>query len=278
VSDYRVLVLDLDGTTLTADNRITERDLAAARALQQLGVQLTIATGRLFTGTRWVAEQLGVTGSVAVMNGSELIDVETGAVTHGNYVDRRARTHARQVLAGHDLSTFLFGSRRIHFGHRDEQHAPYLGIWTEELTRHDDVFQAPAWHEDDDIVAIAAAGEEQRILAARDALHDDLHDDLGTVVFRTFTGESFLKLRHHGDDKGSALQRLAAERSATAEQTVAVGDWINDVPMLRAAGRSFVMSHATPELQAEADEVLDASRETGGAIAEVARRVWGVEV
>jgi hypothetical protein len=38
------------------------------------------------------------------------------------------------------------------------------------------------------------------------------------------------------------------------------------------------MGHATPEVAAEADVMLDASRATGGAIAEVARRVWGVDV
>ena len=46
--------------------------------------------------------------------------------------------------------------------------------------------------------------------------------------------------------------------------------------MLRAAGRSFVMAHAKDEVVAAADEVLSRPRHGGGAIAEVARRVWGV--
>ena len=71
---------------------------------------------------------------------------------------------------------------------------------------------------------------------------------------------------------------LAAERGATLDQTVAVGDWLNDVPMLKAAGRSYVMGGSLPEVEAVADEVLDAEREHGGAIAEVAARVWGITV
>jgi len=47
--------------------------------------------------------------------------------------------------------------------------------------------------------------------------------------------------------------------------------------MLAAAGRAFAMGHARDDVKAAAGEVLDATRQTGGAIAEVARRVWGVD-
>ena len=97
--DYRVLVLDLDGTTLNGDGELEERDIAAAHALKAAGVHVTIATGRLFTGTQWVAEALGVEGTIAVMNGSELIDAQRGEMVHGHYVDAEHRAYAREVWA-----------------------------------------------------------------------------------------------------------------------------------------------------------------------------------
>ncbi len=276
MSPYRLLVLDLDGTTLTSASTLTEPDVAAAHALTAAGIDVTIATGRLFTGTQWVAKALGIDGSVAVMNGSELVDAASGRTTHGRYLHRDSCHHARKHLSEAGLSTFVFGSRAIHLDARDEQHTGYLGIWTEALERHVDIFSAPAW-DTDDVVAVCAVGEAHQIDAARQGLHETLHDDLGTEVFRTFSGQSFLAVRHHGEDKGTALQRLATERGTTAAHTVAVGDWINDVPMLRAAGRSFVMGNAMDHVTAEADEVLDAKVAQGGAIVEVARRVWGIQ-
>lgn len=272
----RVLVLDLDGTTLHQGGRLAERDVAAARALRARGVQVTLATGRLFSGTQWVGAALGVRGSVAVMNGSELVDVQTGEARQGWYVDRAARSHARDVFAVHGLSPFLFGSRAIHLARRDARHARYLEVWTEHLRIHADVFEAPEWHEADDVVAVCAAGPVERVAAAREALDAALPQGLGTVVFSTFDGDGFLELRHVGEDKGTALVRLAAERGVTAAECVAVGDWRNDLPMLRAAGRAFAMAHADDTVKAAAGEVLHASRSTGGAIAEVAERVWGV--
>ncbi len=276
---YRVLVLDLDGTTLNAEGGLEERDAAAATALRRAGVQITIATGRLFTGTRWVAQALGVQGSVAVMNGSELIDVDSGVVRHGRYVEPAHRTTAREILGDHGLGTaFLFGSRRIHLALRDGRFGPYLKTWTRSLTHHEDVFSAPAWGIADDIVAIGVVGQGEAISSARDELHRQLPEEMGSVVFHTHEGDSFLMLRHAGEDKGTALDRLAAERGCTAEACVAVGDWLNDLPMLRRAGLSLAMAQSDPAVGDAADEILDTPRHGAGAVAEVARRVWGLSV
>lgn len=277
MTDFRVLVLDLDGTTLNAERRIAPVDVAAAHALKARGIHVTIATGRLFTGTRWVARELGVTGSVAVMNGSELIDVESQVASHGRYLDRDVRDGIHRTLKDRGLATFLFESRRIHYGRVDARHARYLAIWTEDLSHHPDVFDVPSWGSSEDLVAVGIAGSSEAVLAARDALQEILPSTVETVVFSTFAGETFLKLRHAGENKGTALGRLARERGTTAEHCVAVGDWTNDIPMLKVAGRSFAMNHAEGSVREAAHEVLDASRE-GGAIAEVARRIWGISL
>jgi Cof subfamily protein (haloacid dehalogenase superfamily) len=271
----KMLVLDLDGTTLNHERQVSEVDLRAAERLQRAGITVTIATGRLFTGTQWVARALGVSGSVAVMNGSEVVDAGSGVTSHGRYVDALARATVREVVAALPLATFLFESRRIHYCERHESHARYLAIWTEDLSRHADVFEAPPWGASEEVVAVGLAGRGEDIERARCALAEALPPELEAIVFPTLSGEAFLKLRHSAEDKGTAMIRMAAERGVEASECVAVGDWYNDIPMLRTAGRSFAMAHARDDVRAVASDVLEASRD-GGAIAEIARRVWGL--
>lgn len=266
-----MLVLDLDGTTLRGDKTVAPEDVAAAHALRRHGVHVTIATGRLFTGTRPVARQLGVDGRVAVMNGSELVDVQSGAAHHGHYLPPAAQVHVREVLARHGVSTFLYHSRRIHYAHQDAHLARYLGTWSPELHGHDDVGQAADWAADD-VVAVCAAGAADDVHAAEAAF--ELPDGYGTELFDTWSGSRFMKVRSAVEDKGTAVVRLAAERGLRPEDVVVVGDWTNDLPMFAAAGLSFAMGGS--HVQGAADAVLDAPMHGGGAIAEVARRVWGV--
>lgn len=274
-----MLVLDLDGTTLDAHGQLRPIDIAAAHALTEHGVHVTIATGRLFGGTQWVGRALGVKGGVAVMNGNEIIDVDSEVVAHGRYVSTESRAIARSVFADHDLSSpILFGSRRIHLAHREAHRRTYLSIWTHDLDLHDDIFESEAWSGANDIVAVGVAGPQETIEHARAAVHERLDDVVQTVVFRTSPDEFFLKLRRRGDDKGTALDHLATERDVSIERTVAVGDWLNDLPMLRRAGRSFAMAHADERVIEAATETLVTERASGGAVAEVAERVWGIRV
>lgn len=269
-----MLVVDLDGTALTRENALTPEDVRAAAALHARGVAVTIATGRLYTGTRWVAEALGVRGTVAVMNGSERVAIDGDRTVHADVMSPAERVRIREVLAEQGLSAFLFRSRRIHHDHRDARHAGYLGVWTPELEAHERLLDDPLWTDAPDVLAVGVTGPADRVGAAHDALHGT--GALGGVQFDTFHGERFLKLRHHTNDKATAIGALAAERGLAIEQVVAVGDWINDVTMLAAAGRGYAMGGSIDVVREAADEELDAPRGEGGAIAEIARRVWGV--
>jgi len=274
-SDFRMLLLDLDGTTLTEDRALAPVDVEAAHALRDAGVHVTIATGRLFPGTQWVAKELGIDAPVAVLNGNELIHASTAQTVSGHYVEASVRRQARQILYDHGLQAFLFGSRGIHLGAAAVAHAPYLQIWSPDLHHHDDVFDVTHWNEADDIVAVCAVGDDDAVASAAAALEEHLPQGIGSVAFDTYTGERFLHVSGTVWDKGTALKQLAQDRGLRPEQVVAVGDWWNDEPMIASAGRGYAMAHATDELKHIADEVLDASR-NGGAIAEVARRVWGI--
>lgn len=268
----RMLVLDLDGTALTGRNELRQDDLEAAIELKRRGVHVTIATGRLLAGTSWVAEALEVEGSVAVMNGSSRVDVGRSHVVHADAFEEAHQRSIAAIFDRHGLPGFLFGLDHIHV-HQDDhdRYGDYLRIWTPKLLEH----QGEAWHHARGTLAIGGVGSVGRIDTVTEEL-EALLPDLRAKRFDTFTGERFVEFRASQQDKGTALAAMAEERGLTTQDVVAVGDWWNDLPMLKAAGRSFAMGGATPEVQAVADETLDARAREGGAIAEIARRVWDV--
>ena len=73
-------------------------------------------------------------------------------------------------------------------------------------------------------------------------------------------------------DKGTAIEWLSGHYDCTVDEIVTVGDWWNDVPMLRRAGLSFAMNQAPDEVKSAAKQVLEADSWSGGAIAEAAAR------
>jgi hydroxymethylpyrimidine pyrophosphatase-like HAD family hydrolase len=58
-----------------------------------------------------------------------------------------------------------------------------------------------------------------------------------------------------GATKWSGVCRLADEWGIAGDEICAVGDDVNDLPMIRGAGLGVAMANAVPELQAEADRI-----------------------
>ena len=66
-----------------------------------------------------------------------------------------------------------------------------------------------------------------------------------------------------GVTKWSAIRRLARQWGIGDETICAVGDDVNDIPMIRAAGLGVAMGNALPEVKAAADRIAPSHRTTG---------------
>ena len=64
--DYRLLVLDLDGTLTNSKKEISPRNLRTLLRLQQSGVRLVLASGRPTYGIVPLAEQLQMKKTTAI--------------------------------------------------------------------------------------------------------------------------------------------------------------------------------------------------------------------
>ena len=64
-----------------------------------------------------------------------------------------------------------------------------------------------------------------------------------------------------GVSKGTLLVRMAEHLQVPMGRTVAVGDYFNDVSMLRAAGIGVAVENATPEAKAAADRITVSNNE-----------------
>ena len=88
-------------------------------------------------------------------------------------------------------------------------------------------------------------------------------------------GKHAVLVRTAGPTKGTALRELCRLIGCSTNESVAIGDWVNDVPMFEVAGRSFAMGGAPEHVSAKATDRLTAIAGSGGGIAEAIRRAWG---
>ncbi len=282
---YRMLVLDLDGTALSKEGTISDDDVRAARALQDHGVVVTIATGRLYGGTAPHAATLGVGTSVACMNGAEVLSGESGQVEFGNYLPNEIAVLVRDQLASRKLATSLFNSWEIHHGDSSTPYLHYLKTWSEHFKAYDDVYRSPAWERDDRLLAVVSAGPIDDIMKAAEVLGDQVNSEryeiLAFPAWPRKDGDEehgLFMFRDKRENKGTALRRMASNAGIQENEVVCVGDWVNDMPMIESDALSFAMGGSPDWLQAAADHVTHTHKDHSGVIVELAARVWNVKV
>ncbi len=275
---FKVLAVDLDGTLLDSHGNPHERDLRALRAVARTGVHVSILTGRLYSGTRAAAEAIGVTGPVGCADGSHIVRASDHAtlVHHGLRGDHAIAV--RDSLVRNGPATFLFAQDAIAHDPQGEPFLGYVRTWSNDVRPTIAVGTHEWWTREEGVTAVVAVGTAEQIHGTRDEIARSVGHAAQVAAFpiRRVPNAWGMIARAAGGTKGSALAFIAEHHGVTAEETVCVGDWLNDVSMFAVAGRSYAMGHAPDDVKKAATDVLTETGEHGGGIARAVEDAFGV--
>ncbi|MBL8721930.1 MAG: HAD family phosphatase [Myxococcales bacterium] len=267
----RLLALDLDGTLLLRSGGVHARDVAAIARARKAGFHVTLATGRLTTGTLPTARLLDLDDPMVCGDGATIADPRTGVPIERRAVSPASTDAIVQQLLRHGLVPFVFVHGAIHGDARGRHHHDAVRIWTEDVHWHADVEATDAWRGEGEVAMTLGLGSHEATASARAHLHEH-HGALEHDRF-DFGGASMLRSLQKHTSKGAALARVAERLGVAREDTAAVGDWVNDLSMFRWVGRSFAMGGAPPEVASVATDQLGAPAGQGGGVAEAIDRL-----
>ncbi len=275
---YRLLAIDLDGTLLQRDGSVHPRDLAAISRLRKDGVMVTLCTGRLYSGTRHVAQWLELEGPLGCVDGSQVMlhSPTGGTALHLTAIQGEHALHLRDLLRRRDAARFFVAGDRIIHDAAGALFAPYVATWTGALEETADLHTHPCWEDAAGVLGAIVVGPMVDIEATASEIRSELgaHAHLISFPLTRFEGMGGMIVRAPGRTKGTALQSIGAHLGIGVEQMVAVGDWLNDKPMFEVAGRSFAMKNSPEELRELATDQVRCELHEGG-VAEVIERVFG---
>ncbi len=275
---YRLCAVDLDGTLLDTSGVPHERDLRALKTLMDEGVHVTIVTGRLYSGTRPTAEQLGIRGPVACVDGSHIVSTKTHKTLHCHALAGDRARALRDAMERSRAATFLFAQDQVVYDTSGVSYLGYVSTWSTSLVAANRTVEHPFWEHSDGVTAVVAVGEHAQIDEAAQSIARDIGEHAQVAMFPAKnSGDRWgMIVRAAGGDKGTALRFVADHYNVPMNEVVAVGDWINDIPMLKVAGRSFAMGHAPEAVKSEATDTLDATALGGGGVARAVELAFGV--
>jgi Cof subfamily protein (haloacid dehalogenase superfamily) len=276
-----LLAVDLDGTLLDPHGRPHAADVAAIHAALAAGVRVSIVTGRLYSGTRAFVETLGLRGPVACADGSHLVQASDHSTLLHHGVRGSDAARLRSAFERAQVPTFVFARDAIGHDRAGAPYVDYVATWSTDVRVVGNVFEHALWDLDEGVTAVVALGTEEQMTGLVAELRRELPEVLMAVAFAmrrgAHVGKWAMLVRHAAGTKGHAIRWIARHEGVSTGAIVCVGDWINDVPMFEACGRSFAMGQAPDEVKARASDVLAVTSEEGGGVAVALKSAFGVE-
>ncbi|MBE6685119.1 MAG: HAD family phosphatase [Ruminococcaceae bacterium] len=252
--DGILICTDLDGTLLRSDRSISQENLDAIEYFKSEGGYFTFITGRMPYFSKMIYDAVGANAPVGCVNGGGIYDYEKG-----EYLWLATLSDSVIELVEHvDKNVDGIG---INLNTPDKVYFCRDNAATAEYRKATGIPNLVADYKavDEPLAKIVFCDDnKEHILRAIELLNDHPKADEFDFVR---TERTLYEVVPKGVNKGAALPRLAAALGIDMSKVVAIGDYYNDVAMLRAAGLSVAVANAVDEVKAVADYVTVSNEE-----------------
>jgi Cof subfamily protein (haloacid dehalogenase superfamily) len=263
-SPIRALFVDMDGTMIGPDERVSPAVCRAIQAAHTAGCTIIPCTGRTRFTAQPIAEQLGIpleyaitaNGAVAQHLGrEELLFCHHMPRETAQFVAIEVLNLGAQVYIYEDSVIYELEHSRAFYDPRFE-----VGPWA----------TAPRYRPKADLsenlpfdpISVATFGKKAQI----HPLVPTIEERIGGQVSLLQSGsEHFwgIEIYKKGVSKGTAAAWLVDHLGIAQEETLAIGDHLNDLDLIGWAGIGVAMHNAQPEVLAIADYVTTSVYEDG---------------
>uniref|UniRef100_UPI0040471955 HAD family hydrolase n=1 Tax=Mariniflexile sp. TaxID=1979402 RepID=UPI0040471955 len=238
-SKVKLVVTDMDGTLLNPKSEVSNRFLAQFNELKKRNIHFAAASGRQYQS---ILEKLNL-----IKNDISIIAENGGIMKHDHKehvllkLSHENITKAIETLRQiKEVYIVLCGKKSAYIETTDVQFISRFRNYYSEYAVVDDLTKVT----DDDFLKIAVFhfdSSEKHIYPHINGLKNDMQ----VIV----SGQNWLDISHAEANKGYALKILQKALGVTKEETMAFGDYNNDLQMLELAHFSYAMENAHSEVK-----------------------------
>ncbi len=265
--DVRLVVSDLDGTLLNDRGQVPDSFWPLLEKMRGVGVVFAPASGRQSaTLARMFRAQIAGMPLIAE-NGTYVVrdGVEISSATVAPESWRAVVEAGRAAASEFDLGLVVCGKKAGYLERHDQAFvqacAPYyasLRLVPDQLDVDDDVLK----------IAVFDFDDAEKVLPRFEPFR------AGHQV--VVSGRNWIDIMGAGANKGVAVRALQAKLGVDRAQTIAFGDFFNDLEMLDEAQWSFATANAHPAVQAHANFLAPENTREG--VVRVLEHLMGFDV
>lgn len=231
--EFKLIALDMDGTLLNNQQEISEENRAAIAKAQEQGVHVVLSTGRSLLTCREYAQSLQLSSYLITVNGSEIWD-ESGQLVERKLIDASHIEKMWNLTQEHKLNFWAVTTDKV---------------WRDEFP--------------EDIVSQEWLKFGYDI--PDDALREEVLKQIAGISDFEISNSSLtnLEINALGINKAKGIMIVCDRLGISMDEVIAMGDSLNDMAMIEAAGCGIAMGNAQEAVKEAADWVTDTNVNNG---------------
>jgi Cof subfamily protein (haloacid dehalogenase superfamily) len=269
--DFKLLVLDVDGTLLNNNREMSERTIKTLKKVQQNGVRIALATGRPTYGVLPFAKAIDLDfndGFIISYNGAKVLEASTGKVLFERAIDPKMVPYLEKVAQRSGCALAYYENDEVvatdtnnehivdeaQMNNMALRHVPYISEALEDLGE-----DKQAWPTE-----IIFVNDDEQVLSG---IEEHLQKHLNGVMDTIHSNPYYLEIVGYQVGKSYAMSALVQKLGISMKEVLAFGDGVADINMLQMAGTGIAMANAPEEVKRCADYTTLSNDEDGAAIA-----------
>lgn len=265
----KLFAFDIDGTLLDNNSKVTDESREALKKLDNAGIKVVLASGRVFPSIKYNQKLLGISGPIVATNGS-LISLDGREIYKSYNIEDDLLKKLYEFCLEYKMDFHFYDEDNYYTNRLNLDRIKHLKIdndfgmnyQVDLIIKNDPV--SYLINQGKKAIKFQISGIDEKEIS-KDKIIDLLDKDFGEDLYITASGDSLLEIGNKNATKWTSIEEICDKLGIYTNEVAAIGDAYNDIPMVKGAGLGFAMGNAKDKLKEVAD-VIVADNESGGAL------------
>lgn len=274
----KLIATDMDGTLLNSRHVISNKNLEAIKWINKKNIDFVIATGRSYYEAIKPLKEANLKADLICFNGGIVYDKE-GNVLNIEKIQEKEALFVISILKKLDITYYLYTKNCTYTENVNTDVKVFFDLILEQgatpdleeiikdtkekikngfLVEVENMLEYINIKENPLIKIIALCTDTKKLEEARKLLSEN------EEITITSSGKRNLEILNKNATKGIALKNLLKEKKISLDETMTIGDNLNDLSMIKIAKYSVAMKNANQTLKDNAKYITQNNNDNSG--------------
>ena len=279
---YKLIAIDLDGTLLNSYGVVTDRTKQTIKKCIDKGIEIVLASGRPNDSIEAIAKEIGAEHYFIAGNGALIYDIKKQKVIYEKYMSKEKVLEIIKLCEQNSISynvytdkTILATSLKYNVLYYHKENLKKEESKKTHINIVDDMYTYVKQMQEEKFLKITICDTNSNVFNAiirkmKQIKGIDILEvsHMSRKIIKQGTEDVpieyyYTEISLQEVDKYNALQFLQKKLNIKNEETIAIGDNMNDKKMIQKAGMGIAMKQSCPAIIEVADYVTEGNNEDG---------------